>query len=386
MAERNQRKTNSKTQKEKETRKRFHILLFLVIAAIILLLDAVFLFLPDKAVSETENRTLQQFPELNFTTVTNGRFEEKFDSYVADQFPARDAWVSMKSTVDIMSGKTESNHIFLGKDGYLIQDLSLPEEETYQEHMEEIRALMDADPQLSYTALIAPTALSVLSDHLPANAVTGDEEGFFEKVKADIDAMGIDFIDVRDALREAAKEEQIYYRTDHHWTTHGAYIAYQALAEAKDLPGKDTKYSPLLASDSFRGTLSASSGFRTGETDPIHVYIPEPEADYTVFYSAEGIKTASFYHTENLEARDQYTLFLNGNHPEVRIDTASASKKTLLVIKDSYANCFVPFLAGDFKTILMIDPRYYSGDISALVSSEGVTDVLFLYHIGSFAG
>lgn len=385
MANERQRQENRIRQKEQTTRRRYHIVLFLVMAALILLLDVIFILLPDKEASETENRTLQQFPKLNFTTVTNGRFETRFDQYVADQFPARDTWVSMKSTVDIMSGKTESNHIFLGKDGYLIQDLTLPSEEKYQENMEKIRVLKEANPELSFSALIAPTALSVLKDHLPANAVTGDEEGFFEQVKTDIKQMGIDFVDVREVLKEAAKEDQVYYRTDHHWTTFGAYTAYQLLAEAKNLPGRNTAYSAELASDSFRGTLTASSGFRTGETDKIYVYLPETEQEYSVMYVSEGKRTASFYHTDNLNVRDHYTLFFNGNHPEVRIETSADSQKTLLVIKDSYANCFVPFLAGDYRKILMVDPRYYTDDLNALIRSENVTDVLYLYHIGSFA-
>lgn len=380
------RRSQNLRRKEQSTRKSYYRILFLCIAVIILVLDVIFFVLPDKEISETENRSLQQFPKLNFTTLTNGKFESRFDSYVADQFPGRDAWVSVKSTVDILSGKTESNNIFLGKDGYLIQNLTVPSEEVYEKKMEEFRSLYNAHAGVRFHALIAPTALSVLSDHLPANAVAGDEEGFFERVKTDLSGMGIQFIDVRDAMKAAAKEEQVYYRTDHHWTTFGAYTAYKELAGVMNLPGGKLTFNRQLVSDSFSGTLTASSGFRTSETDPIYIYYPEPPVDYTVLYVYEGIKTASFYKSENLLVRDQYTVFFDGNHPEIIIETASGSDDVLLIIKDSYANCFVPFMAADYKKMIMVDPRYFTDDLNTLIETEGVTDILYLYNINTLAG
>lgn len=359
--------------------------LFIIIAVVILALDVIFILLPDKKVSETENRSLEQFPRLNFTTLTNGRFETRFDRYVADQFPARDTWVGMKSTTDILSGKTENNNIFLGKNGYLIQNMSIPNDETYQEKLGDIRTLKNSHPEVYFNALVAPTALSVLSDYLPANAVHTDGDAFFERVKADISGMGVAFTDVRGALRKAAEEEQVYYRTDHHWTTPGAYAAYKEMAKELELPGKDAKYKPLLVSDSFKGTLSASSAFRTSETDPVYVYLPEEEIPYSVFYVSEGKMTASFYDAECLNARDHYTIFFNGNHPEIKIETAAVDRGNLLIIKDSYANCFVPFLAPDFKKIIMVDPRYFTGDIDALISSEQIDTVFYIYNISTFA-
>lgn len=382
--QRNENRQNRIRSEESRKRRSFYRTLFIVMAVLVLLLDVIFFILPDKAESEVENRTLQMFPKLNFTTLTNGKFESLFDNYVADQFPARNAWVRMKSTVDRFAGKTENRGIYLAKDGYLIQDLTLPNEEDYTAKMEEIRGFVSAHPGVSFNALIAPTALSILKDHLPQSAPVTDEDAFFEQVKNDFSGMGVHFIDTREAIKAAAKEDQVYFRTDHHWTTFGAYQAYLQMAEELKLPGKDTVYSRNLITDSFSGTLTASSGFRVRETDPIYVYLPDPEQDYSVFYVEEGIRASSFYVSENLDVKDQYTVFFNGNHPQVKIESSNSSEKTLLVIKDSYANCFVPFLAGDYKTIIMVDPRYYTGDLNALMESEGVTDVLYLYNISTF--
>lgn len=384
MENRQSRGNRIKNEESRRRAKGFKIL-FIVMAVLILLFDLIFIFVPDKEISETENRTLQQFPQLNFTTLTNGKFESRFDSYVADQFPARDFWVHMKSTVDRFAGKTENNHIYLCADGYLIQDLLIPSDEIYQEKMDAVRKVVSENGTLKISALIAPTALSVLRDHLPLNAPAADEDVFFDQVKEDLSGMGIHFVDTREALKKAAEEEQVFYRTDHHWTTAGAYAAYLKFAEELSLSGKATAYKKDLVTDSFSGTLTASSGFRSGETDPVHVYLPNPEKDYSVFYVEEGQRKTSFYEMENLNVRDKYSIFFNGNHPEIKIDTDADSKDILLVIKDSYANCFVPFLAADYKTIIMVDPRYFTGDLQSLIDTEGVTDILYLYNIATFA-
>lgn len=369
-----------KERAERANRKKFHIAVFIVIAVIIIVFDLVFIIAPDKEMSDTENRTLNQFPRLNAQTLTDGRFESNFDSYVADQFPARNAWLSVKTTIDRLGGKTESNGIFLGGDGYLIENFTEPDEDRYADILNEFTELKNGHSDLDLYALIAPTAITVCADKLPANAVAGDESGFMDKLGEDLESSGITFIDVRDALKEAAQNDQMYYRTDHHWTTKGAYTAYQVLADELDLPGKALAYNELMVTDSFSGTLTASSGFRMDETDEIYIYEPDSEVDYSVLYAADARKTASFYEMANLELRDKYTVFFNGNHPEIKIETDAGGSDALLVIKDSFANCFVPFLCQDYRKIIMIDPRYYTGDIDELITTEKVTKILWLYN------
>lgn len=131
--------------------------------------------------------------------------------------------------------------------------------------------------------------------------------------------------------------------------------------------------------------MSASSGLRTSETDEIYAYLPDQVTDYTVSLTAENTKSASVFDVQSLSTKSQYNVFFGGNHPEVVIDSASESKKVLMVFKDSYANCFVPFLIPDYARIIMIDPRYYTEDISETIQSNGVTDILFLYNANTAA-
>ena len=103
-----------------------------MVLALVVLLDAAFLLHRDRATSPLENRSLQQRPALTLQGLLSGRFESRFDSYVADQFPLRDGWIALKSTLDRMAGQTKSNGVFLGRDGYLIQDFKAPAEADYR--------------------------------------------------------------------------------------------------------------------------------------------------------------------------------------------------------------------------------------------------------------
>ena len=391
-----------KEMKEKRNRRQFHILLAVSMAILILFADIWFWILPDRASSETENRNLQQFPALTWNTATSGRFESLFDQYIADQFPGRDAWIKAEAAITRMAGNTISHDIFLAKQGYLIQKFEEPSEEAYAKILEEFTDTAKgaaATGDISVYALIAPTAVSMLKDLLPANAypvISGDEDAFLDRLFQDLRIQGILTLDIRPelaALRDSGA--QVYYRTDHHWTTDAAFAAWQAFAEAANIQRDDTGsditsdryYNRQAVSDSFQGTLSASSGYRTSQTDTIYVYLPEGSGKeplkYLMINRDTGEKRASLYDTSYLETRDQYALFLGGNHGEVKIQTSADTDRNILVIKDSYANCFIPFLLPAFQNILVIDPRYYLGSLDQLITEEKITDVLFLYTAGT---
>lgn len=145
--------------------------------------------------------------------------------------------------------------------------------------------------------------------------------------------------------------------------------------------GEEKKLYPV--SDSFQGTLAARSGYRVPD-DTIEVYWPDQKEELVVTYVQEQTKSASLYAAEKLKTRDKYGMFLNGNHPLTEIRTMASTGRKLLLIKDSYANCFVPFLTGDFEEIVLVDPRYYYDSAEKLMKQYGFTDVLFLYNLNTF--
>ena len=387
--------------KQKRNRKHFHILLAVCMAVLVIVLDVCFILQPDRESSETENRNLQQFPAMTWNTVTSGRFETLFDRYVADQFPGRNAWIGVQAVIARMAGNTVSHDIFLGKNGYLIQRFEEPSEEDYGRMLEDFSEVvrivdhieteeaqstevneaeqeMEESPDETGTdiriyALIAPTAVSVLKDQLPANAypmVSGDEDAFMDQLFGDLQDLGIESIDVRPAL-QALKDSgtQVYYRTDHHWTTDAAYEAWKEFAAAAQLPADHVTYDRLAVTDQFQGTLSASSGFRTDQKEMICMYMPreivteedteagDGEIRYLMVNRDTGEKRSSLYDTSFLDTRDKYAFFMGGNHGEVKIQTNADTDRNILVLKDSYANCLIPFLLPDFQNILVVDPR-----------------------------
>lgn len=239
-------------------------------------------------------------------------------------------------------------------------------------------------PDLKQYALIAPNSVNILSDKLPAFAPAEDQNPYLDAMKTSLESAGITFIDVRDTLTKH-KNDGIYYKTDHHWTTEGAYYAYLTAAEAMDINTGTVSFEQAPVTKDFKGTLSAKSGFRSGKTDQIDVFFPNGDTVPSIVnYVDEQRKSASFYDTSKLETRDKYALFFGGNYAQVKINTPIEENRTLLILKDSYANCLVPFLSPHYRTIIMVDPRYYYGNLEELIQVEGVQEVLYLYNANTF--
>ena len=177
----------------------------------------------------------------------------------------------------------------------------------------------------------------------------------------------------------------MYYRSDHHWTSTAAHYVFEEYAKQNELDTIDHKFEPYLISRDFYGTLASRSSYYSGNPDEIYMYASTNKEDKsTIAYVEEQKKSASFYDQEKLKTKDQYAVFFGGNHPLMEINTTSAVDKTLLIFKDSYANCFIPFLTPYYSRIVVVDPRYYAGDIHQLMKDQSVQEVLFLYNANTF--
>ena len=230
-----------------------------------------------------------------------------------------------------------------------------------------------------------PNAANVMEDKLPAFAVTANQSRQISRVKAEL-GDSYDWIDAEKVL-DAHKDEAIYYHTDHHWTSLGAWYAFQGAKTQLGLDkSEEIKMKAYAVSDSFNGTLSAKSGYETDYKEPIYIYLPK-SADapqVAVNYVEEQKKSASMYDSSKLDERDQYSVFFGGNHAMIDIQSTQTEKRRLLVFKDSYANCFLPLLAPYYREIVVIDPRYYTGKLSSVMSDKQFDDVLFLYNANTF--
>nr|WP_240041180.1 DHHW family protein [Paenibacillus ginsengarvi] len=338
---------------------------------------------PSQVFSESENRMLQQLPKFSLQTVVSGKFTSEFESYISDQFMERDFWIGLKSDTDQGMGKKESSGVYIGMDGYLIQKFSPPEKGDLEDKVNAIQAFDKATPGLRKYMMLVPTAAAVLEDKLPPYASGGDEMVYWEKIKDSL--LGdIRFIDVSPAL-EANKEQPIYYKTDHHWTTKGAFLAYRELGAPMSFTAKnENDFNTRQVTSQFYGTLYSKSGFRHIQPDSIELYYPKTPGTISVDYVDEQQSADSMYVMGNLTKKDKYTVFFNGNHGLIRITTENTEGRRLLIVKDSYANSLIPFLTSHFSEIDVVDLRYYDGDVLKLTEDRQIHDILILYNMTTF--
>lgn len=340
------------------------------------------LILPDREFSESENRGLAKFPEMTLTSITDGSFLKDLGSYVADQFPLRDGWMSLNLWMNQLLGQKEASGVYLCADGYLMQVPSQPNEAQLARNLQAISAFAAAHPELNMVMSVAPNAVTVHADKLPANAPVRDQAADLKMIADGL--TGVTFVDVTADLT-AHKDQTLFYRTDHHWTSLGAYYAFAAIAPSLGIeaPAQET-YTVHTVSTTFEGTLSSKSGSHKAK-DTVEIYVPETEIEYYVTYNQDSATDiCSMYKREALDQKDHYTVFFGGNYSRVDITTTADTGRSLLIFKDSYANCFIQFLYPYFDHITMIDPRYYYDNVESVLKSEAVTDVLYLYNADTF--
>ena len=342
------------------------------------------LFSKDKEYSESENRMLAQKPVFSFTNLANGKYMKDMEDYVTDQFFMRDKWINLKVLEDLALGKKESNGVYIGKKDYLMEIPTAPNQKALDNNLDAISNFSASHPDINTVMTLIPNAAYIYDHLIPRNAPVRDQEKDIKYVMNAV-STSLNFVDLTKTM-SSHKEEDIYYKTDHHWTTLGARYAFDALSTALGIEKPTQEYKIYPVTHSFQGTLASKSGYDKA-LDTIEIYVPQGvNTECVVNFTDEGKKTASVYESAALENKDKYEVFFGGNHTRIDISTPMEGKKNLLLFKDSYANCFIPFLVPYYRNIIVIDPRYFYDDIESLISDNEITDVLFLYNVNTFLG
>lgn len=355
----------------------------LLYSAIILAFCVADLLQTDVFYSVAENRILASKPRFTMQNLLSGEFEADYIEYVDDQFVSRDNWIVLRTYMDMALQKKEMNGIYLAKDDYLIeQHLSEDySQETIDEKVGLLQNLVKAYPQTM--VMLAPTADNILIDKLPMKAPYYDQSVLLEQVKSTIGETRV--VDVFDALKEHS-EEDIYYRTDHRWTTLGAYYAYLEWAKVKGVsPARYPLSSLQTVTEEFRGTLQPKVNF-TVDGEAIQMFPQTLILPIKVTYDFSK-ETDSLYEENYLEGSNQYGFFLDGSHGMVEIETTAPVNKQLFIIKDSYANSMIPLFINHYKKIYVLDLQYLNGSLFDLMQSydeRGNMDVLVLYNCIEF--
>ena len=356
--------------------KAFFDRLTVIVAACILALFTVALcFLPKKEFSEKERRALTLFPTPTVSSLLDGSFFSSLSDFCTDHFPLREGFTSLKASTERALGKRENNGILFGANGYLIARGEYDDLSTACQNLAAIRALSEKT-HLPTTVAILPRTVDVLTPYLPRGYDTAQSSQIHEMI-ADLLPENAD---VTAPLRTAAEAgEAIFYRTDHHWTTEGAYLAYAHLAPSLGItPYTADYFTPTRATDSFLGTSFAHSGLSSSTTDTITLYRYEGDENYAVMRDG-GTVTRGLYEMDALVGDDPYEVFLGGNYARLTVrDENTPQKPTLLIFKDSFANSLVPFLALHFDLVL-IDPRYEVMGAQAILDEVEPDHVLILF-------
>ncbi|MBE5960737.1 MAG: hypothetical protein E7256_05030 [Lachnospiraceae bacterium] len=339
---------------------------------------------PEKGFSENENRVLASKPDFTVDALFDGTYATKYETYVTDQFVLRDSWISIKTGVERMMLKRDINGVYFAKDGYLIEKLD--EEDINKDQMNKnityltnfIQKYASILGEDRVHAMIVPTAYEILTDKLPAFATGFDQDTLLDAIQS---VLGANFVDTRSILRAHA-DDYIYYRTDHHWTVKGAYLAYTEWAKASGFtPWSEEDFTIRLVSSDFLGTIYSKVNTKVTPDD---MYIYDTDESYTVEYNMDKIKHDTLYALDRLETKDKYTVYLTGNNALVEINSTVTNGRNLLIIKDSYAHCFAPFAANHYENVYMIDFRYFNMPVSSFIESNNITDILVLYNASSF--
>ena len=349
----------------------------------IFLFTAVDLVKPDREYSEFENKYLTQRPEFTLASFLNNEWTSKYETYLNDQFVLRDDWITLKSICESMLLKIENNGIAYGADDYLFEKFTTLAGDSLAQFERNVgyeKTFIDTYGEtVPITFTIIPNAYMILPEKLPEGLTQVDQAAYTAPI---YEAVGdkAQVVDFTGALT-AHKDEYIFYRTDHHWTTLGAYYAYAAYAESLGMePVALDSLSGIEVPD-FYGTYFSKAKKFDAVADTITYY---PIADAGVII--DGQEADGYYDLSKFEVRDKYAAFLRGNNgytvikSGVREAPEGQEPSKILVIKDSYANSFVPFLLYNFDEVHVVDLRYSAVSMKELLSTENFDQVLLMYN------
>ncbi len=383
-----------RTKKPGHFTKIVQILNVLLIGGILLALGVLHFLCPDRSYSERENRNLAQFPPVSGKKLMSSEWEREFETYLNDQFPARDQSVGVQAMYQYICGKREIHKVYLAKNNRLIEKYSDSDFDDVQ-IQENIQYLKDFLNQASkglgkdhVRMVFIPSKQTVFSDDLPPFAVgSKKQKEMKDHVRKAVKNSSEIVLDLEEELAKHT-DEYIYFRTDHHWTTEGAMYGYRALMQS--LTPDETIVLPeetkIVCTDFLGTTYNKIHLF--GKADEIEVK-GIPSAEKTKVDLPQQEKKQGLYVEEKLKTEDKYSYFMGGNYGLAKIHTPTKNGKKLFMIKDSYSNALLPYLTQNYESIWMTDLRYANESVFTYLEQmqeeeNEITDLVILYNEEKF--
>lgn len=337
---------------------------------------------PEKEFSELENRYLTKFPKWTVEKIGSGEVQNNLENAATDQFPFRQEWIKLATDWKKALGRTCINGVYLGKQGYYFEQVldGQISERQYELNLS-ILDVFKEKVSGAFTVMLVPSPGKVLDDYLPEKGVLYEDEKWIQREQ---EVLGDSSVDMKPLLQAEKKKEQVYFRTDHHWTLYGAFLGYRSYYEHMGKAyGEYDDFSPELVRKDFLGTLYSKVLEREPKKDSFYLVEELPKS---IQVTIDDRETDTIYEMEKLEQKDKYGVYFGGNYGYVKIENEEAeSEDTLLLIKDSFAHSMTPFLLKDYKTIVLLDLRYYNEPVSELLQQYPKAEVLVLYERSNFA-
>ena len=383
-------------------------LMIALFSIVLLAVPIVTLALPKQERSENENRTLKELPTLvdknklnkaeSFSDVIkavkwsyitereNASYMDDIETYLSDHLAGRELWVVASNRMERLSGKQEINEVFTAENR-MIQVFKEYDEDTVNASLEAMDSFAAKFPEVPMYFMLAPTSQEIYSSLMPSYGGYLSEKTFIESCAGKLENLAS--IDCLSYL-SGHRDEYIYYRTDHHWTSLGAYYAYAAAARQLGYSAYGLNFFNIeTASSSFRGTLfskTLDSSVTPDSIDYYHLAYNEPTVKMTVFDGREMTEYDSLYVRDYLAVKDKYSSFTGSNSPLITIETDVDNGKSLLLVKDSYAHSLVPFLSKHYSKITMVDMRYINVGLDYFsINVNDYSQVLMCFNVISFA-
>ena len=341
---------------------------------------------PKRAESGLERRPLAQFPDFSFSSLVKNEWTAKYGEYTKDQVIVRDSWLKAQSLCEsLLFRKEEIGGAMIGKNDALFTKmfaLTPTEEKLLQKNTTLVQQFIEKFPG-QVTFLLAPSSSVINAEELPANTPMLDENTRLDTIFSTVGEANS--LDLREPFTAAKDDVQLYYDTDHHWTSYGAYLAYQQFCQMRGLTPMEVSESDYTTVPGFYGTSYSKALYWKSKPDTIaYRDLPNAMTVWNVSPTFELTEnfTATMYDKSKLETGDKYAMFLYGNNGYSTIE--GDGEGSILVVKDSYANSFIPYLTANYARIGVIDPRGFGLSVADFAQQEGYDEVLLLFNFQSF--
>lgn len=347
--------------------------------------------LPKKEVSVAENRELQKKPKFTEKKVKKGTYQKQYEKYLNDQFFLRDSWVRLAVGMQSFLGQKDINGVYLGKDGYLLEKHTKAdfEEEQTEENASYLATFLNETADIygekHVSCMMVPSKAQALPNRLPDFAEIPNQDKVLDSLRRRLTQPEI-LLDMSGEMQKH-QQEYIYYRTDHHWTTLGACYAYAAWAKmtGQAVPHEPEHYRRETAFTDFYGTTYNKVPVSVPADQVELFHNPGEDGVQVVMDEGETTADSMYFKKAASEGFNRYNVFFSKNTFQIEVTTKARTGKSLLLIKDSFANCFVPFLTEAYDRIIMIDYRYGKTPIGRIMSQhKEITDVLVLFNTEKF--